>query len=120
MVLTLDLKDELAERLAPHEHQLARILETGLREVNASSQAGFKGLADVLEALAKLPSPQEVLALRPAPALANRIQSLLRKNRSEGLSPEEEREWEHYEYLEHLVRMAKAKARLKLREASTP
>jgi hypothetical protein len=26
------------------------------------------------------------------------------------LSGEEQREWEHYEYIEHLVRMAKARA----------
>ena len=116
MVLTLDLNDELAARLAPHEHQMSRILDVGLREVNASSQVGFKGLAEVLETLAGLPAPEE-LALRPAPSLAQRVQALLEKNRTEGLSPEEEREWECYEYLEHLVRTAKAKAKLRLREA---
>ena len=117
MVLTLDLTEDLATRLAPHEHQIAQILEAGLRVVNASPQAGFKGLSEVLEALAGLPTPREVLALHPAPALEQRVRSLLEKNRAEGLSSEEEREWERYEYLEHLVRMAKAKAKLKLREA---
>ncbi len=117
MALTLDLTDDLAARLAPHEHQIPRILEAGLREVNAASQAGFKGLAGVLEALAGLPTPEEVLALRPAPALEERARDLLEKNRTEGLSPDEQREWERYEYLEHLVRMAKAKAKLRLREA---
>ncbi len=86
----------------------------GLREVNASSQAGFKGLAEVLELLASLPAPEDVLALRPAPVLEERVKNLLEKNRAEGLSDDEEREWERYEYLEHLVRMAKAKAKLKL------
>ena len=117
MVLTLDLADDLAARLAPHEHQIARILEAGLREVNASSQAGFKGMAEVLEILAGLPTPEEVLALRPAPVLKERVRTLLEKNRTEGLNPDEEREWERFEYLEHLVRIAKAKAKLRLREA---
>lgn len=34
---------------------------------------------------------------------------LLEQNRREELTPEEEQEWEHYEYLEHLVRLAKTK-----------
>lgn len=114
MVLNLDLNDELAARLAPHEHQISRILDVGLREVNASSQVGFKGLAEVLETLAGLPTPEEVLDLRPALVLEERVQALLERNRTEGLSPDEEREWERYEYLEHLVRMAKAKAKLRL------
>ncbi len=37
------------------------------------------------------------------------------KNRKEGLTETEEQEWEQYQYLEHLVRIAKAKALLKLR-----
>lgn len=115
MVRTFDLNDDLAARLAPHEHQIPEILELGLREVSAAPQAGFKGVAEVLEALASLPTPEEVLALHPAPVLEERVQALLEKNRTEGLSEDEEREWERYEYLEHLVRMAKAKAKLKLR-----
>ncbi len=117
MVWTLDLTDDLAARLTPHQDQISQILEMGLREVNASSQAGFKGLAEVLEVLASLPAPEDVLALRPAPVLEERVRNLLEKNRTECLSDDEEREWERYEYLEHLVRMAKAKAKLKLRGA---
>jgi hypothetical protein len=41
------------------------------------------------------------------------VQELLEKNREEGLTPAEEQEWQQYEYLEHLVRMAKARALLK-------
>jgi hypothetical protein len=39
---------------------------------------------------------------------------LLETNRTVGLSAEEEAGWEQYQYLEHLVRMAKATAHLKL------
>jgi hypothetical protein len=35
---------------------------------------------------------------------------LLAKNRTGDLSAEETREWERYEYLEHLVRLAKGRA----------
>ena len=115
MQMTLDLSEELATRLAPHEDKISTILEAGLREVSTPSEDGFKGLAEVLEKLAALPTAEEVLALRPSKALEQRARELLEKNRNGGLSLEEEREWSRYEYLEHLVRMAKAKARLKLR-----
>ena len=53
--------------------------------------------------------------LRPSERLELRVQDLLKKNREEGLSPDEEKEWERFEFIEHLVRMAKANAVQKLR-----
>jgi hypothetical protein len=88
-----------------------------LREWTAGSQSGFEGAAEVLEFLAKLPSPEEIIALRPSEDLQSRVSALLEKNRSAGLTAEEEQEWEQYQYLEHLVRMAKARALLKLNRA---
>jgi hypothetical protein len=38
----------------------------------------------------------------------------LEKNRTTGLLPEEKLEWERYQYVEHLVRLAKARAALRL------
>jgi hypothetical protein len=61
-----------------------------------------------------LPTPEEILALRPGAALQERMDDLLEKNRGGGLSSEEQREWEQYRYVEHLVRLAKARAALKL------
>ena len=112
MLITLDIPNELASRLEPLTNQLPRILELGLRELNADAQLGFEGTAEVLEILAGLPTPKEILALRPSEALQARLSVLLEKNRTEGLTPEEEQEWERYQYLEHLIRIAKAKAHL--------
>jgi hypothetical protein len=42
--------------------------------------------------------------------LQARIEQLLTKNTGAGLSPEERQEWDRYEYLEHLIRLAKARA----------
>ncbi len=117
MVLTLNIADDLAARLRTHEDELPQILEFGLRELSAGSIAGFQGLAEVLETLATLPTPEEVLALRPSAALQGRIDALLEKNRGEGLSREEEREWQQVQYLEHLVRLAKGKAKGRLAAA---
>jgi hypothetical protein len=71
--------------------------------------------AEVLDFLATLPPPEEIIALRPSEALQVQISNLLEKNRTQGLTPDEEQNWEQYQYLEHLIRMAKAKAYLKLK-----
>jgi hypothetical protein len=115
--ITVTVPDELARRLQPVEGALPEIVELGMREWAARHGAGFAGLAEVLEALAALPSPEEVLALRPSAALQARVDALLEKGRGGSLSPADQREWEQYRYVEHLVRLAKARAALKLRGA---
>ncbi len=115
--ITLTISDELALRLQPVEKELPHILELGIRAWSDQGGAGFSGLTDVLETLASLPTPEEILALRPSAALQERLEELLEKNRSGSLSPDEQRAWEQYQYVEHLVRMAKARAALKLKQA---
>jgi hypothetical protein len=46
--------------------------------------------------------------------LQQQIEGLLEKSKTVGLTAEEERLWQQYEYVEHLVRIAKAKALIKL------
>jgi hypothetical protein len=110
----LGLPKDLVSQIQAHQRQLPRILELGLRELNAADQIGFDGAADVLELLAGLPAPEEILSLRPSTRLADRISRLLEKSRAGAMTPSEEEEWERYEYLEHLVRLAKAAAQMKL------
>lgn len=112
--ITLKLSDELAARLRGHEDRLPEILERGLRELNAEAQSGFEGAAEVLEIWAGLPTPEEILKLRPSKRFAQRIEELLKKSRSGKLDTREQEEWQNYEFLEHLVRIAKAKAHSKL------
>src|SRR5260370_278037 len=115
--ITLSVPDEPATRLGTVEKELPQILELGIREWHARREAGFSGMAGVLETLASLPTPEEVLALRPSSALQERIEELLDKNRCGVLSSEEQRERDQYQYVEHPVRLAKARAALKLKSA---
>ena len=112
--ITLSLPDDLASQIRAHQQRLPKILELGLRELNAGGQSGFDGAADVLELLAALPSPEEILRLRPSARLSARVAELIEKSRAGKMAPLDEEEWDKYEYLEHLVRMAKAAAHLKL------
>ena len=75
MQVTLNLPDDLATQLSLMEHKLPQILELGLRELDASTQSGFSGAADVLEFLASLPTPEEIIALRPSTALQTQIRA---------------------------------------------
>jgi hypothetical protein len=111
--VTVELPRDLAQRLQSLSDSLPDILEMGLREWKAAGQTGFQGSAEILELLTTLPSPEEILALRPSDALQTRVRTLVEKSQEEGLTAAEEQEWQQYEYLEHLVRMAKAKALLK-------
>lgn len=67
-------------------------------------------ISDLVDRLASLPTPQEVLAFRPSAQLAERTEVLLAKSRNVGLCQEEQAEWNEIMQMEHLVRVAKAKA----------
>ena len=112
--ITVKVSEELAEQLRNHKERLGEILELGLRGWNAETQHGFEGAAEVLEFLAGLPSAEEILTLRPSLRLEKRVQELLEKSRAGELTAAQEEEWERYQYLEHLVRVAKTQACLKL------
>ncbi len=73
MVLRIDIPEELATRLDPVKDKLPEILELGMRELNAMGQPGYSGAAEVLEFLAKLPGPEEILKLRPSDVLQTTI-----------------------------------------------
>ncbi|MEM8642806.1 MAG: hypothetical protein AAGG51_28910 [Cyanobacteria bacterium P01_G01_bin.54] len=119
MQVTLEIPEEIALRVSRQEAQLSQVLALGFRELDATTQTGFSGLAEVLEFLASLPTPEEILALRPSETLQNQISELLEKNRFGQLTPMEEQLWQGYEYLEHLVRMAKVSASLKLNNTAS-
>jgi hypothetical protein len=116
MQVTIDLPENLAINLQSDKGNLTRIFELGLREFKASSSIGYKSVADVLEFFANLPAPDEILALRPSAEMRAKIDELLEKNRCESLSEAEEQTWASYEFVEHLVRIAKAKAAARLRK----
>lgn len=114
MQVTVDLPENLAVKLQSNQNRLEQILELGLREYEASSSIGYKGVADILEFFAGLPTPAQIIELRPSADLQSKIDELLEKNRGDELNDAEERIWASYEFIEHLVRIAKAKARYRL------
>ena len=120
MPMNVTIADDLAHQLKPYAAELPEILKLGMREWQARGDSGYSGLGSVLEKLAGLPTPEEVMALRPAAPLQQRIDALLEKNRTMGLSADDQREWDQYQYVEHLVRLAKGSAACKLKAPAKP
>ena len=112
--ITLEVSDDLAERIQRNMDRLPVILNEGLKQLEDDARSGYNGAAEILEFFSKLPSLEEILDLHASSAFQKRIDFLLEKNRETGLSPDEKEEWQRYSRVEHLVRMAKARAYGKL------
>jgi hypothetical protein len=117
MQITLDIPEELFAKLGTLDQNLPQILELGANELLSRHQTGFTGFVEVLDFLADLPTPEEILNLRPSPALQAQIDRLSEKYQAQDLTASEQQLWQQYEYLEHVIRMAKAKAYSKLNAA---
>jgi hypothetical protein len=56
-------------------------------------------------------SPHEVIEFKPSEAARQRVLDLVNREKASGLSPEEKAELDHFMEVEHLMRLAKARAR---------
>ena len=70
----------------------------------------MKAYEEVVEWLAAGPSVSQVANYQASPTVKDRVATLLRKEKTVGLPPEDRSELDHYEQLEHIMRLAKARA----------
>lgn len=66
---------------------------------------------EIVEFFASGTTPQTVVDFQPSVAAQERAVELLELSRQGRLTPEQEAELEHFTELEHILRMAKARAR---------
>jgi O-succinylbenzoate synthase len=66
---------------------------------------------EVIDFIAAGTSPDRVAAFRPSEAAKQRVAELVQREKTTGLTADETSELEHYLQLEHLMRLAKARAR---------
>lgn len=69
---------------------------------------------EVVDFIAAGPSASQVAAFRPSEQARRRVADLIRREKTAGLTREEASELEHYLQIEHLMRLAKARARTHL------
>ncbi len=67
---------------------------------------------EVIDFLAAGTTPDNLIAFQPSKAAKMRVGELIRRQKTMGLSGEETSELEHFLQLEHLMRLAKARAQL--------
>ena len=77
-------------------------------------QNAYDSLADFMAML----DPVKVLAFHAPTKIQERVEKLLEKKQDLGLSLLEQEELDHYFILEHIVRLAKSRARLHLSKAA--
>jgi len=114
--LTIQVPDELGQELLQVRDRLPEVLARGLQELRPQRLDGYGDEQRVIEVLARQPTPEEILALRPAPALQARAGDLLQRSKDHGLTVAERAELDRSLVLEHLVRIAKARALERLNE----
>lgn len=76
-------------------------------KVNAASPAYL----EIIDFIAAGTTPRTVIDFRPSPEAQEKIEDLTAREKDGSLLPQERQELDHFMELEHILRMAKAKAR---------
>lgn len=120
--LTIQVPDELAQRLEPLRDRLPellqRLVETVPPRIPLPNQISSVtnptnapiAYTEVLDFLITRPTPQEITTFKVSAEAQERLRTLLDKNREGTLTETEATELDLYEQLEHLMILLKAKA----------
>lgn len=65
---------------------------------------------EIIDFIAAGPTPGNLVAFHPSEAAKERVAALIAREKATGLSADELSELNHYQLLEHLMRLAKARA----------
>lgn len=110
--ITLEVPDELAQRLGNMEGRLPALLSYALdiAGIPGSSIAPEHSSvwSEVIEFLGSAPSREEILAFKISDAAQERLEDLLYLNREETLTPQEKDELDTFIQVDHLFIMLKA------------
>ncbi|PSN10499.1 hypothetical protein C7293_27845 [filamentous cyanobacterium CCT1] len=118
--LTIQIPDELAERLKSLRNRLPELLShlvntgssaaTSLELPTANLPEMPQAYLEVLDFLVTRPTPQDIIAFKVSLEAQDRLSSLLDKNREGILTEAEVAELDVYEQLEHLMILMKGRA----------
>ena len=118
--LTLQIPDELAQRLEPLQNRLSELLWQILEIANLSTHIEPEvkvNLTDIpvvyqeiLDFLIQRPTAEQIVAFKVSSQAQIRLQILLEKNCEATLTPMELAELDVYEQLEHFMILLKARA----------
>lgn len=75
-----------------------------------------RAYSEIVDFIAANTAPAKLIAFRPSQATRERVNDLVSREKTVGLSRDETSELDHYLQIEHLMRLAKARARQQLAE----
>jgi len=75
------------------------------------SNAAIPSYLEIIDFIATGTTPQAVVDYHPSADAQKRVAELIERDKDGNLSPEEKAELDHFMDLEHILRMAKARAR---------
>ncbi len=102
--ITVEVPEELSERLKGVEDRLPELLARSLEQPALPASV----YRHILNFLASRPTPEQIAAFRPMPEMVRRLKTLLAREREGQLTDLEKEELDEYEKIEHLVIMVKA------------
>ena len=115
MQVTVEVPDQLAERMPSNRSEWAEVIESGLRFrdwIGVSRTAN-----EVIDFLAMGPTPQAIIDFHPSETSAARMRELLEKNHKGSLDGAEKAELDEMALLDHLMTLVKARAFEQLKAA---
>lgn len=118
--LTIEIPDDLAQRLAPFQNQLSELFTRLIASTlpgELSPSLGLPATAElpptyleVLDFLVTRPTSEQLLTFKVSEPSQARLQTLLQKNRDTSLTPAEMAELNVYEQLDALMSLLKVRA----------
>ena len=69
---------------------------------------------EIVDFITSAPHPEQIINFKPSTTAQRRLEMLLDKQREEGLTDVEKHELEQYLTIEHIMRLAKARARQRI------
>ncbi|GCL36745.1 MULTISPECIES: hypothetical protein [Sphaerospermopsis] len=114
--LTIQVPDELANRLQPILHRLPELLSQLIESHTpepltlADSSDLPTTYTEVLDFLIQQPTPEQIAKFKVSNQAQNRLETLLEKSRMGTISELENSELEVYEQLDQLMILSKARA----------
>ncbi len=105
--MTIELPEQLVKQLDAERERLPEIIARGLRRGWSSVSQVRR---EVIEFLARRPSPDDLLAFRPSPETLDRLNDLLARNQEGDLSATEAAELDELCDLDRFIALIKAEA----------
>jgi hypothetical protein len=129
--LTIEIPDELAQRLAPYKNQISEIftnlVNTSLREKvidkldisSTPSPTELPTYLEIIDFLVNRPTSEQIATFKISEQSQTRLRELLQKNRDISLISSEVAELNLYEQLDTLMTIMKVRAYATMQSANT-